>query len=106
MGNPKVPSSCILHVNGRISVQPTSMSLIREVHLPIDIETSTPSKQPNPQKYQKHQTQKYHKRKPSNPLSLRHPLHSSHRPIQIHICIRKILILTINIPPNIEQGLP
>src|SRR5271156_2439681 len=46
------------------------MSVIRDLHLPIDVEMSTPSKQPNPQKYQKHQAQKYNKRKLSNPSSL------------------------------------
>jgi hypothetical protein len=66
--------------------------------MPLSLTTSIgrqppTSKEPNPQKYHKHQTQKYHKRKPSHPLSLRHSLHSSHRSIQVHSRIRKILIL-------------
>ena len=92
----------------RTSVEPTSMSTLsvsRIFKVTIDVKLCLPpSKQPNPQKYHKHQTQKYHKRKPSNPLSLRHPLHPSHRPTQINLCSRKILILKVNIPTPPTSG--
>jgi len=62
-------------------------------------------KEPNPQEYHKHQTQKYHKRKPAHPLSLRHSLHPSHRSIQIHPRIRKIIILqSKRVPSPLKQG--
>ena len=67
-------------------------------HNPLVYISLVSLKQPHPQEYQKNQTQKDHERKPTHPLSLRHPLHPSHRPRQISLRIREILILPSTFP--------